>query len=112
MKDLPDLALIATAGAVEAGRLRATIDQTFGFRRTHDVPDRLPAPPDTWQAPTLPSQRKTSCGGRPLMRRSKRPARSSIQCSRASPTADGIPRAGRGAGAANDIDQTHRRGRG
>lgn len=51
VKDLPDLALIATAGAVEAGRLRAAIDQTFGFRRTHAVPGSLPAPPDTWEGP-------------------------------------------------------------
>jgi len=51
VKDLPDLALIATAGAVEAGRLRAAIDQTFGFRGTHAVPGSLPAPPDTWEEP-------------------------------------------------------------
>jgi len=51
VKDLPDLALIATAGAVEAGRLRAAIDQTFGFRGTHAIPGSLPAPPDTWEGP-------------------------------------------------------------
>ena len=51
VKDLPDLALIATAGSVKASRLRAAIDQTFGFRGTHDVPDSLPAPPDTWEGP-------------------------------------------------------------
>lgn len=47
VKDLPDLALIATAGPVEAGRLRAAIDQTFDFRGTHAVPGSLTAPPDT-----------------------------------------------------------------
>ncbi len=51
VKDLPDLALIATAGSVEAVRLRAAIDQTFDFRGTHDVPLHLPAPPDTWKVP-------------------------------------------------------------
>ncbi|MEM9388399.1 MAG: nucleotidyl transferase AbiEii/AbiGii toxin family protein [Pseudomonadota bacterium] len=51
VKDLPDLILIATAGAVEATRLRTAIDQTFGFRGTHEVPDSLPAPPATWQGP-------------------------------------------------------------
>jgi len=51
VKDLPDLALIATAGSVEAGRLRAAIDQTFSFRGTHDVPNQLPAPPATWEGP-------------------------------------------------------------
>ena len=51
VKDLPDLALIATAGAVEASRLRAAIDQTFDFRGTHAAPGSLPAPPDTWEGP-------------------------------------------------------------
>ena len=49
VKDLPDL--IATAGSIDAGRLRAAIDQTFGFRGTHAVPGSLPAPPDTWEEP-------------------------------------------------------------
>jgi len=51
VKDLPDLALIATAKALDARRLRAAIEQTFSFRGTHDVPDRLPEPSGTWQAP-------------------------------------------------------------
>ncbi len=51
VKDLPDLALIATAGPVEASRLGAAIEQTFAFRGTHDVPKRLPEPPATWEAP-------------------------------------------------------------
>jgi hypothetical protein len=51
VKDLPDIALIAIAGPVEASRVRAAIEQTFAFRGTHDVPKRLPAPPETWAAP-------------------------------------------------------------
>jgi hypothetical protein len=51
VKDLPDLALIATAGPVQARRLRAAIEQTFAFRGTHEVPARLPAPPENWAAP-------------------------------------------------------------
>jgi len=51
VKDLPDLALIATAGSIDAGRLRTAIDQTFGFRATHVVPGSLPPPPDTWEKP-------------------------------------------------------------
>lgn len=51
VKDLPDLALIATAGSIDAGRLSAAIDQTFGFRGTHAVPGSLPAPLDTWEEP-------------------------------------------------------------
>lgn len=51
VKDLPDIALIATAGSVAASRARAAIDQTFAFRGTHDVPKHLPAPPATWTEP-------------------------------------------------------------
>jgi hypothetical protein len=51
VKDLPDIALIATAGPVEGSQVRAAIEQTFAFRGTHDVPDHLPAPPESWAAP-------------------------------------------------------------
>ena len=51
VKDLPDLALSATAGPLEANRLRAAIAQTFSFRDTHGVPRQLPAPPRTWEQP-------------------------------------------------------------
>lgn len=51
VKDLPDLALIATTGPIEATRLRAAIEQTFSFRGTHPVPGRLSPPPETWAAP-------------------------------------------------------------
>lgn len=58
VKDLPDLALIATAGPVEAIRLHAAIDQTFGFRGTHEVPEHLPAPPESWEAPYAATARE------------------------------------------------------
>jgi len=51
VKDLPDLALIATAAPLDAKRLRSAIDQTFAFRGTHAVPAQLPHPPDTWETP-------------------------------------------------------------
>ena len=51
VKDLPDLALLATARPIEARRLRAAFDQTFGYRKTHEVPHALPEPPPTWEAP-------------------------------------------------------------
>lgn len=51
VKDLPDLALLASAKSVAALELRAAIVQTFGFRGTHDVPGRLPEPPESWTAP-------------------------------------------------------------
>jgi len=51
VKDLPDLALLASTRSLEANTVRAAIEQTFGFRRTHDVPAALPAPLDSWAAP-------------------------------------------------------------
>jgi hypothetical protein len=49
VKDLPDLALLGQAGDREASRIRAAIQQTFAYRRTHDVPSRLPEPPAAWE---------------------------------------------------------------
>jgi hypothetical protein len=51
VKDLPDIALLATAQIIEAKRLRAALEQTFFFRKTHDLPVRLPDPPSTWAKP-------------------------------------------------------------
>lgn len=51
VKDLPDLALLATARSIDARRLRAALEQTFSFRRTHDLPAALPAPPTSWDQP-------------------------------------------------------------
>jgi hypothetical protein len=51
VKDLPDLALIATAGPLDNRRLRAAIEQTFTFRHTHRIPRRLPDPPTIWEKP-------------------------------------------------------------
>lgn len=48
VKDLPDLALLATTGPLDATHLRAALEQTFGFRQTHELPVRLPAPPLAW----------------------------------------------------------------
>lgn len=48
VKDLPDLALLGSAQPIDAKRLRAALEQTFAFRKTHDLPKRLPAPPTTW----------------------------------------------------------------
>ena len=38
LKDLPDLALLAGVRSLEAERVRAALEQTFGFRKTHDLP--------------------------------------------------------------------------
>lgn len=58
VKDLPDIALIATAGPLDADRLRAAIDQTFSFRGTHAIPQRLPDPPNEWEQPYAAIARK------------------------------------------------------
>ena len=50
LKDLPDLALLGTAAALDAARIREAIDLTFSFRATHAVPAHVPAPPDEWRA--------------------------------------------------------------
>ena len=51
IKDLPDLALLATAQAMDAVRVRAALEQTFAFRQTHPLPIRVPAPLDMWRLP-------------------------------------------------------------
>jgi len=51
VRDLPDLALLATTGPIEGRRLRRAIDRTFEFRGTHPVPAFISEPPDTWETP-------------------------------------------------------------
>ncbi len=51
VKDLPDLALLATIGRLDAGRVSAALEQTFAFRQTHALPTLLPAPPNEWLQP-------------------------------------------------------------
>ena len=51
VKDLPDLALLGTIRPLDAARVREAIERTFGARRVHPVPTRLPAPPEAWTAP-------------------------------------------------------------
>lgn len=51
IKDLPDLAMLATVQAIDAGRLRAAIDQTFMFRKTHPFSASVPAPSLAWEGP-------------------------------------------------------------
>ncbi len=50
VKDLPDLALLATTGSFEGARLRAALEATFHFRKTHSLPLSVPAPPESWAA--------------------------------------------------------------
>ncbi|MEK7703543.1 MAG: nucleotidyl transferase AbiEii/AbiGii toxin family protein [Myxococcota bacterium] len=51
VKDLPDLALLATTQAIDAVQLRAALEQTFTFRKTHRLPTSVPAPPLAWANP-------------------------------------------------------------
>ena len=51
VRDLPDIALLATTGAIDGSLLRKAIDETFDFRGTHSVPSLLPEPPDSWSDP-------------------------------------------------------------
>ncbi len=51
VKDLPDIALLATVAALDSRLLRAALEQTFGFRKTHALPTALPEPLAAWVAP-------------------------------------------------------------
>jgi len=48
VKDLPDIALLASVGPIDALELRRAIDATFSFRGTHPVPEAVPAPALAW----------------------------------------------------------------
>jgi hypothetical protein len=50
VKDLPDLALLATTKPIEARVLREAIATTFAHRNTHAIPTALQAPPDAWSS--------------------------------------------------------------
>jgi hypothetical protein len=51
VKDLPDLALLASIGALEATRIRTALAETFGGRDTHPLPASTPAPLAAWLKP-------------------------------------------------------------
>ncbi|MBC7172781.1 MAG: nucleotidyl transferase AbiEii/AbiGii toxin family protein [Polyangiaceae bacterium] len=51
VKDLPDLALLASAQELDAKRLHAALEQTFTFRKTHALPASVPAPSEAWRTP-------------------------------------------------------------
>lgn len=49
VKDLPDIALLATVADLDSATLRGAIAETFAHRRTHAVPASLPDPAPTWE---------------------------------------------------------------
>lgn len=51
VRDLPDIALLATTGPIDGGELRRAIETTFAFRNTHPVPFVVPTPPSVWEGP-------------------------------------------------------------
>ena len=51
VKDLPDIALLASVRSLDARRLRAALAQTFTFRKTHALPATFPEPPFAWTVP-------------------------------------------------------------
>ena len=48
VKDLPDLALLATCGTLAGREVRTAIDRTFERRGTHPVPASVPEPLASW----------------------------------------------------------------
>lgn len=48
IKDLPDLALLASTGEIDAVLLRTALETTFEFRGTHALPGELASPPREW----------------------------------------------------------------
>jgi hypothetical protein len=51
VKDLPDIALLATAQTLDAKNVRSALEQTFTFRKTHPLPAVLPEPISAWASP-------------------------------------------------------------
>jgi Nucleotidyl transferase AbiEii toxin, Type IV TA system len=49
VKDLVDLASIASAADMDAGRLNRALRETFGQRDRHELPRALPRPPVEWR---------------------------------------------------------------
>ena len=66
VKDLPDLALLATARALDSKRLEAALRQTFTFRKTHAVPTEFPAPPAAWGPPYAAMAREDALAWRTI----------------------------------------------
>jgi len=51
VRDLPDIALLATTGAIQGVKLRLALERTFEFRGTHSLPASVPSPPAFWAEP-------------------------------------------------------------
>lgn len=50
VRDLPDIALLATTGSIDGVELRLAFEKTFRFRGTHPLPTSIPVLPVFWEA--------------------------------------------------------------
>jgi len=50
IRDLLDMALVASELTIEGAALCAALVQTFGFRASHGLPTSLPPPPEHWRS--------------------------------------------------------------
>ncbi len=48
VKDLPDIALLASVRSLEGSLLREALQATFRHRKTHGLPFSMPPPPPSW----------------------------------------------------------------
>jgi len=51
VRDLPDIALLATTGPIACAVLRLALKRTFEFRGTHPLPTSVPTSPSFWDGP-------------------------------------------------------------
>jgi hypothetical protein len=51
VRDLVDMVLLIQSGALESDRVVRARNATFGRRATHQVPEKLPEPPEEWRSP-------------------------------------------------------------
>lgn len=51
VRDLPDLALLASLAPLDATDLIAALQQTYAHRATHALPAELPSAPERWREP-------------------------------------------------------------
>jgi len=96
VKDLPDIALLATVQPINAQRLRDALAQTFTYRKTHALPAAVPAPLSAWATPYLAMAREDRLAWPTLDGSRRRPRRFSIPCLQEDSTRRGSPRHGCG----------------
>ncbi len=51
VRDLIDMVLLIQTGDMDSGMIQRAFSMTFSGRKTHEVPDHVPQPPDHWAGP-------------------------------------------------------------